>query len=178
MSRLFHAIALGLVGAAVVHILVLLLLPALSERDAWARLAERAPLYETVPLSDWADADPLFRTAACRFDLREGSLQVTAESGAPFWSASVYDRAGSSLFSLSDRTLGGRLDFQVLDAGQAAAAQLAQALDPDAPARFRADTDEGVAVIRAFVPDQSWEDEVERFVASFRCATLVEPENS
>jgi len=39
VARLLYAVVLGLVGAAIVHIAVLFLLPRLSERDAWSRLA-------------------------------------------------------------------------------------------------------------------------------------------
>jgi len=37
LRRLFHAVLLGLVGAGIVHIVVLLLVPEFSERDAWSR---------------------------------------------------------------------------------------------------------------------------------------------
>ena len=46
MRRLLHAILLGLLGAGIVHIVVLLLVPEFSERDAWSRLAMASDLYK------------------------------------------------------------------------------------------------------------------------------------
>ncbi|TIU61349.1 MAG: DUF1254 domain-containing protein, partial [Mesorhizobium sp.] len=45
MRRLFHAMLLGLIGAGIVHIIVLMLVPEFSERDAWSRLAMASDLY-------------------------------------------------------------------------------------------------------------------------------------
>lgn len=174
MGRFVYATVVGLVGAAVVHLVVLLLLPLVSERDAWSRLAARGALYETVALGDAGDGDPLFRTVACRFDLSDGPLGLEGEGRSPFWSVSVHDREGHSLFSVSDRTLAGRLDIQILDPGQSVAARAAAALEADAPVRFQADTEQGIAVLRAFVPDPTWAPAVDGLIASFRCATLPE----
>ena len=75
MRRLLHAVVLGLLGAGIVHIVVLILVPEFSDRNVWARLSEKAGLYATVRLdarpgstSTAASVDPLFRAAACRFD--------------------------------------------------------------------------------------------------------------
>ena len=106
MARLFHAILLGLVGAAIVHIAVLLLVPTFSERDAWSNLAMKSDFYTMARLD--ADAgspapvksiDPQFYAAACRFDLADGMIQLTAPGSVPFWSVSVYDQATRCLIN-------------------------------------------------------------------------------
>ena len=50
MLRLLYALLVGIVGAGIVHIVVLLLVPSYSERDAWSRLSEMADLYGIAPL--------------------------------------------------------------------------------------------------------------------------------
>ena len=48
-----------------------------------------------------------------------GALRVAAEGRLPFWSASVYDRRGRNVYSLSDRSSEtGTLDFVVLSPEQ------------------------------------------------------------
>ena len=98
MRRLFHAVLLGLIGAGIVHIIVLMLVPEFSERDAWSRLAMASDLYRMTRLDAEAggapvvkSVDPLFYAAACRFDLAEGMVRIKAPGHVPFWSVSVYD---------------------------------------------------------------------------------------
>jgi uncharacterized membrane protein len=50
MRKLLYAVLLGLVGAGIVHILVLMMVPELSERDAWSRLSMASDLYRMTPL--------------------------------------------------------------------------------------------------------------------------------
>jgi len=42
MRKLLYAVLLGLIGAGIVHIVILILLPLFSQRDAWSRLAAAA----------------------------------------------------------------------------------------------------------------------------------------
>ena len=180
MTRALHILVLGLIGAAIVHIAILMLLPVLSERDAWTRMAARADLLRPVMLgsSDAESpvplADPFFSGGGCRFDLHHhGVLHVTAGSGVPFWSVSIYDRRGYSLHSFNDRTAaGGRLDLAIATTAQLA--DLRREL-PDALARsifVEVDNPQGIVVVRAFNPDPSYEPVVARFLASFACEAV------
>ncbi len=177
MTRAFHIILLSVLGAAIVHLAILVLLPVLSERDAWARMAARSDLLRSVRLGPTeADSpvrldDPFLVGAACRFDLHHhGVLHVTAGSGPPFWSVSIHDRRGYNLASFNDRTAaGGRLDLAVATTAQLA--DLRREL-PDALSRsiyVEVDDPQGIVVLRAFRPDPTWEPVVEAFLASFAC---------
>ena len=177
MTRAVHLLLLGLVGAAIAHIAILLLLPVLSDQDAWARMAARGGLLLPVRLDSSAAnapaplADPFFLLEGCRFDLHDhGVLHVTAGSGAPFWSVSIHDRRGYTAHSFNDRTAaGGRLDLAVATTAQLA--ELRREL-PDALARstfVEVDNPQGIVVLRAFRPDPTWEPGVEKFLASFAC---------
>lgn len=186
MARLFRAVLIGLIGAGIVHIAVLLLLPHMTGRGAWSRLAGISGLNEVIrvdarageqPLLDQpilASPDPGFMAAACRFDLRNGPLQVDSSVSVPFWSASVYDRNGINIFSLNDRsTTAHGLDFVVLSTDQLIEARRDM---PDLAGRSifaEVAARDGIVLVRAFVPDPSWTDTVARFFSEMTCSPAV-----
>ena len=177
MSRLFYALLVSLVGACIVHIAVLLLLPRFSERDAWSSLAEAGDFYKAVRI-DTNDGsppvvkavDPLFHAAACRFDLGEGPVHIRAPGTVPFWSVSIYNRAGQNIYSFNDRaTDNGALDFVVLTTAQMIEVrkqvpeEFSKAIFVEAP------IGEGIVMVRSFVPDPTWEETTTEFLARIAC---------
>lgn len=177
MRRLLHALLLGLVGAGIVHIAVLLMVPEFSERDAWSRLAMASDLYRVTPLVPEPggapvvkSVDPLFQAVACRFDLEDGPVQVTAPANVPFWSVSVYDRNGHNFYSFNDRSAAnGALDAIVLTPAQMIEVRKELPEGLEGSVFVEADIGEGIVVIRGFVPDQSWKPAVERFLRQSAC---------
>lgn len=182
MRRLFHALLLGLLGAGVVHIIVIFLIPEFSERDAWSRLETVADLYTITPLVAERggtpvvkSVDPMFQAVACRFDLDDGMAQIRAPGSAPFWSMSVYDRNGHNVYSFNDRSADkGVLDAVVLTPAQMIAVRKDLPEDLVGSVFVETEAKQGIAVIRAFVPDDSWQPEVEHFLAQASC-TLQSP---
>jgi uncharacterized membrane protein len=178
MLRIFYAILLGLVGAGIVHIAVLLLLPVVSDRDAWSRLAQAGGLYTVTPLyGAGADrgvlrsTDPLFQAVACRFDLADGIIHIRGVGQLPFWSVSVYDRGGQNIYSFNDRSsTKGVLDLVVLTPAQMVEVR------KDLPQAYaesvfvEATIGEGIAVVRGFVPDDSWTPLVARQLGALACS--------
>ncbi|PAQ04716.1 DUF1254 domain-containing protein [Mesorhizobium temperatum] len=177
MRRLLHAILLGLLGAGIVHIVVLLLVPEFSERDAWSRLAMASDLYRMTRLDAEAggtpvvkSVDPLFYAAACRFDLSEGMVRVKSPGNVPFWSVSVYDRSGHNIYSFNDHSATGRvLDSIVLTPAQMIEIRKELPEELQGAIFVEAPVDEGMFVIRSFVPDDSWKPVVSRFLEQSSC---------
>ncbi|WP_309084095.1 DUF1254 domain-containing protein [Chelativorans sp.] len=177
MLRLLYALLLGLLGAGIVHIAILFMLPAHSERDIWSRLSAAAPPYAMVRLGPNrlggeipAPVNPFLTAAACRFDLADGPVHVEAEGAVPFWSMSIYDSNGLNVFSISDRTAAdGALDVVALDPGQM------QRIRGELPAEFaqsvfiETGVEEGIVLVRAFVPDETWQGVVGRFFSGLSC---------
>jgi len=175
LKRLIYAGLLGLVGAGIVHIAILLLLPSFSERDAWSKLAAAAPLYTPVRAGAGAvdllqSPDPLFEAAACRFDLADGVARLTARGLVPYWSVSVYDRDGDNVYSLNDRTAtADGLDLVIATPGEMTS------LRKSLPAEFRSSVfvevpiDDGMVVVRSFVPDDSFRPGVSAFLGGLTC---------
>lgn len=177
MRKLLHTVLLGLLGAGIVHIVVLMLVPEFSERDAWSRLAMASDLYKMTRLDAEAggapvvkSVDPLFYAAACRFDLAEGMVRIKAPGNVPFWSVSVYDRSGHNLYSFNDHSAtGGVVDTvvltpaQMIDVRRQLPEELQGAIFVEAP------IEEGIFVIRSFVPDDSWKPVVSQFLEQSSC---------
>jgi uncharacterized membrane protein len=178
MLRLLYAILLGLVGAALVHIVVLVLVPSFSSNDAWTRLAAQANLYHAIPFTAETggdpvakSVDPLFRAAACRFDLGEGFVHLKTDGRVPFWSVSIYDRSGENLYSLNDRVaLKRNLDIVVIT--PADLIELKKNLPEELSGSVFVETEigEAIAVVRAFVPNDTWLPTVASFLGGLSCS--------
>jgi len=178
MRRLLHAVIVGAIGAGIVHIAVLLMVPEFSERDAWSRLAMASDLYRMAPLVPEPggapvvkSVDPLFRAAACRFDLDDGVVHVQAPGRVPFWSMSVYDRNGQNIFSFNDRTSAdGKVNFVVLTPAQTIEVRKQLPEEFINSVFVESDIDQGIVVVRAFVPDRTWRTAIDDFLSGVSCA--------
>lgn len=172
MTRLVHALILGVIGAVIVHIAILLLLPFNAQDDAWSRLETTGGSWRFVPLERVAAThDPLIAGLACRFDLADGPARIAAAGRVPYWSLSVYGRRGHNLYSLTDRTATDRhLDLLLLTPSQMidmrrdmpeafAGAIFVEVADP-----------RGIVALRVFRPDDTYAPIVDPFLDSARCA--------
>lgn len=175
-AALLHALLLGLVGAGIVHIAILLMVPSYSQRDAWSILSQQANYYTLARLDPPGAApligsmDPLFNAVACRIDLEEGTVRVHGSGNAPYWSISVYDRAGQNVFSLNDRSSAdGQVDFVIATPAQMIDLRNALPAAYDRSVFIEADIGEGMVVVRAFVPDESWEPTISRYLDGIAC---------
>jgi uncharacterized membrane protein len=177
MTRFLYAILVGLVGAGVVHAIILLILPHYSERDAWARLATHADYYHFTRMSG-EDAppvvrgvDPFFDAVACRFDLSEGVVHVKATGHVPFWSVSVYNRHGQNIYSLNDRaqTLGD-LDLVLVTPAQMIELKKSLPKEFEKSVFMEADVGRGIVAIRSFVPDETWKKAIADYLNDASCA--------
>lgn len=101
----------ALIIGALVHFALVLTIPLVAARDAYARLAELGPVLATLPLPR-ADApekafpysDPAVAAAFCRFDLTKGPVRVRAPIGrAGFSSLSFHSRRGAAFYAFTDR---------------------------------------------------------------------------
>lgn len=182
MRRLLYAALVGLVGAGIVHIAVLLLVPQFSGQSAWARLAASSGPYTMTALKAETggapvvrSVDPLFGAVACRFDLADGMTHIKGPDGEPaaalpFWSVSVYDGGGNNLYSFNDHaTPKRRLDAIVLTPSQMNEVRKDLPEEYQGSVFIEAPIAEGIIVVRAFLPDESWRPAVDRFLGQSSC---------
>lgn len=119
------------VVAGIVHIVTVFGVPHHAVRDPWNEIAAIGPTGRFVILpregrdlrKPPAGLDPTMAAAACRFDLDGGPIRLKASAPDVYWSLSLYDRRGLSVWSLDNRASGGR-GLDVLVASDVHVAQL------------------------------------------------------
>jgi uncharacterized membrane protein len=78
MRNALLAIAIGLVGAALIHIVIILALPMWTGKDAWTRVEALAGRQPVLSLANEPNTtglyneDPHIRSAVCHFDISNG----------------------------------------------------------------------------------------------------------
>jgi uncharacterized membrane protein len=100
----------ALIIAALVHLSVVLLVPRVATRDAFARLEPLGVLNETVALPRAGPkemllpyADPAVAMSFCRYDLTQGPIRATAPTGRAFASLSFHTSRGLVFYDLTDK---------------------------------------------------------------------------
>jgi uncharacterized membrane protein len=108
-------VALVLLGAALVHLLAVWLLPRAIVRGAQRRLATSVGMNHVqhlpLPDSDWHRAvlpSPDLLYSACAFDVSKGPLLIMATVPEGYFSISVFADNTDNFFVVNDRTAGGR----------------------------------------------------------------------
>ena len=176
MRSFLYAIAVGLVGAALLHIVIILSLPSFTGRDAYTRVQAFGEANRYFPLASEGNTlapindDPAMKTAVCTFSVEDGPIRLFADGDVPFWSLAVYDEASNEVFSMNDRTsVSGALDtliatpIQLISIRKAVPAELEQSILVEMRG------EEGYAVLRTFVPTQSRQEAATAFLADASC---------
>ena len=170
------ALLVGLAGAAVLHIVIILALPAFTGLDAFTRLqtydaANRFVIFADAPDEMGFDnGDPYLRVAACVFDVGERPMHLMASGSVPMWSFAIYDSSSNEVFSMNDRSeSGGELDAIIASPQQLAAIRKS---DPDVVSDstlIEMPRPEGYVVLRALAPAPSFEDAAKAFLTEASC---------
>ncbi len=91
--------------AGIIHVVTVLILPYMAERDGWARLSAVTPLNQMAVLDTAGKAKfpvpfmaPDVVYAACRFDLTEKNVAVNVSILDPTWMLAVYTRHGENFY--------------------------------------------------------------------------------
>jgi uncharacterized membrane protein len=149
----------AIIIAGIVHILSILAMPRLAPRDAYARIAEAAPLARMTllapiePGKEFAPfEDPATAAAACRYDLDRGPLRLRGPvSGEGLVALSFHGRFGDVFYSVTDRSAARNgLDILLVTADQLAAIEAYDSED-ELPSELRLVAPEklGFVILRA-----------------------------
>lgn len=163
--------------AGAIHILAILLVPAVAQRDGWSRLSAVAGIDRFAEIRvagaeavDIAGLDPLFVTGACRLDLGNAPAALTVEARDRFWSMALYDPQGTIIFSLNDRTATeGRLDMLVVSPAQNAALRHFPPAGFERTIVVETASDELVALLRLFAPTVKTQGEARAILGAAEC---------
>lgn len=195
-NKILYAVALGFFGAVIVHICILFLVPYHGQYNTWLRLQNKIPLFGFHQLA--ADdpiartTDPLFKLRACIFTLADAPetdapssdkpaafngnepVHISARGKVPFWSMSVYDSAGTKLYSLNSLSTADKgLDIiigtplQIMDLKQITADSANNSiLVPQA-------IDNGMVLLRVFAPSKDWQPKIDAFLQNAQCSPVI-----
>lgn len=128
VTRFVMATLAGLILAAIVHIVTVLAIPALSRHDAAHAYRELGTEghAETAPspgnargLPALREADPNVVTAICSYDLSAGPMRVVARTGTLPLGLTLHRQGGGVLYAITDRAaIRGTLEFLVMTEAQ------------------------------------------------------------
>lgn len=181
MIRTLLWILAGVVLGGIIHIAVILSLPALSATAAWDRVsalgADASPV--VLPAVKAGEPNPLrldpdLAYAVCKLDLRKGPGSVTANLPQAFWSVAVYGRAGTVLYSTTNRDgIGTQLDLGIFNSAQTRLLA-EQKLDiAEGLLIVEAHEDDVVVVVRLAPPHPQMRTRYEKALAGLRCGNIA-----
>jgi len=177
MLKLGLAIVTGLLGAALLHFIIILSLPYFSEKDAYTRVlaeGERHSFHRLPDIRDRAGLgqdDPFVELSVCAYDISQGPIRIYARGDVPFWSLGIYDAGSNEVFSINDRTASNG----VLDVVLATPVQLTllrKALPEPISEAILVETQQadGYMVLRTMVPQRSFNAAATEFLSQAVCA--------
>jgi len=178
LSRIFYMSFLGLLGAVIVHIALVLLLPShIMRQSHLQRIAALMPAYQFAELEKndpiITMLDPAFLLRICHFDLSLGTVSLTAQGHVPFWSLSLYMPDGSNIYSLNSTTSPtGGLDLVLGDT--IGIMDYRQSLEDNASQVILSghDIEKGFVILRVFSPSPDWALATDAFLQSASCRPI------
>ncbi len=180
MLKVFLSVLVGLVGAALLHLVIILSLPSFSERDAYSRVLGEGQPFRFHALGTRPDSaglakeDPFLDAAVCAFDLTEAPVRLSADTGVPFWSLATFDAASNETFSINDRTSsGGVLDVIVATPVQATALRKAMPASLMQSIIVETQQPQGYAVLRVAALSHSVRAITADFLAGADCSPMA-----
>jgi len=170
----------GLILAAIVHIVTILAIPGLSQRDA-ARAyrelgteghAEAAPSPGNARgLPALREADTNVVTAICSYDLSGGPMRVVARTGTLPLGLTLHRQGGGVLYAITDRAaIRGTLEFLVMTESQRDE-RIANDEEGETSRELRivSDTEQGLIVARVLLRLPSDQADAEALATGVAC---------
>ncbi len=180
LARLVLLTLAGLVLAGIVHIVAVLMIPVLSERDATSAylglgVGGKAELVSgpgaATGLPAPLEADNSAVMAVCGYDLTSGPMRVVARAGALPLGLTLHRRGGGVIYAITDRAaIRGVVEFLVMTE-----AQLDERVARDEEGqtsrelRIVSDTAQGLIVARVLAPLPSDRGDAEALATGVAC---------
>ncbi|AGF74267.1 hypothetical protein BAnh1_03850 [Bartonella australis AUST/NH1] len=179
MTKFIYAALLTSIGAVVVHICVLFLVPYYTQHNTWERLEKTGKYYQFVDLDPKdpirRSADPLFLFKVCKFNLKNGPVHLTTPPITQFWSLSVYTYEGTIFYSINDQTAPNAvLNLIVGTPIQVMTLRQSKSKNETDPVLVAKKLNKGFAILRIFTPSLSTKKESEAFLSSATCRIFNE----
>lgn len=188
-NRLIYLSICSLLFAGIVHIVIILLIPALGSRDAAKQInasltSEKFYFVDDGTKVGIANKDPFLKLSVCKFDLDKNAIQITGTELPIFWSASVFTENGRVIYSMNDRTaINNQLKMLIVNPIQMADIRQSQPEEIETSILVESQSQKGFVILRVLVKDQSWQEEAIKFLNAAKCLpyqtnTFVQPPQS
>ncbi|MDR6755968.1 putative membrane protein [Mycoplana sp. BE70] len=180
MRSVIFAVLVGILGAAALHILIILAVPGFTGNDAYTRITELGEPQHFYPLDNdpvadggLVNDDPGMRIAVCALSVAERPVRLYAPAGVPFWSIGLFDSTANEVFSMNDRTsVGGVLDVVVATPIQLNAIRKTLPADLSRSILVEMAGEDGYAVLRTFVPTATMDEAAYSFLSDAGCEAI------
>jgi uncharacterized membrane protein len=175
--RVLFVLVSGVVLGLLVHLVIVLAIPRVAERDGWSRAMALAaeegvtlipaarPGNEALPL-----LDPALAHAVCRIDLARGPVLISAPLPREFWSISLHSHEHGAYYAVTqDAASAGVFDVEIRNAVQMRRFRMEET-EPDPETLYlEAPADINLVVFRALSGGRSGRAEVEAHLADITC---------
>ena len=180
LARFLMTTLAGLLLAGIVHIVTILVIPALSQRDAAHAYRDlgaegHAELIPTPGnargLPTLREVDPNVVTAVCSYDLSAVPMRVVARTGTLPLGLTLHRQGGGVVYAITDRAaIRGVLDFLVMTETQRDE-RIAEDEEGETSRELRvvSDTEQGLIVARVLVRLPSDRADAEALARSVEC---------
>jgi uncharacterized membrane protein len=173
-------IVAGLILGGIIHIVVILTLPAFAATGVWDRVAALVPPGEVSLLPQVApgepnplELDPDLSYAVCRLDLRKGAGSISGTLPQAFWSLAVYGRNGTVVYSTTNRDgIGQTLDVGIFNADQTRLLAQQKLDVAEGLLIVESPSDDIFVLIRLDAPHQAMRGRYETALAAIRCGNI------
>jgi len=180
MRNTLLAIAIGLVGAAFIHIVIILALPMWTGKDAWTRVealgdANRFYSLANEPnITSLYNEDPSIRSAVCHFDISNGPVRILASGDVPIWTVAAYDTASDETYSMNDRSaIGTGVNIAFVTPAQMLQMRRFMPRALERAVLVELSQPQGYVVLRAIAPTPSQRPAAREFLADASCTGIT-----
>lgn len=167
----------GVILGGIIHILVILTLPALAEDTVWTRVTALNALNTMVILPPGLPGapnplglDPDVAYGVCQIDLKAGPAYLSGTMPDAFWSVALFNQRGIITYSTTNRDgIGQTLEMGIFNADQTRLLAQQQLEIAEGLLVVESDSDNIFALVRLAPPHQAMRARFEAELAKVKC---------
>ncbi len=178
MMRALYWIVATLILAVVVHLGVVIFVPGVDTGQKMAQLTAAGEVNTLHRLGSTGEKgtpltepSPDLAYAFCTFDISERPLLIEGKIPPTYWSVSIYSETGENIYTLNDKQAGVPTIKLVIVQEDADIDSGNRGERPEDAIIVRTPSMTGLVLFRAFIPDQSLHDMVQRHLDNSKCVT-------
>ncbi len=180
MTRTLLWLLAGVILGGIIHITVILTLPALATESLWSRVTALNALNQLVVLPrveagapNPLRLDPELSYAVCQIDLSKGPGEVSGTLPSSFWSVAVYNPRGIVIYSTTNRDgIGQQLDLGIFNPAQTRLLARQQLDVAEGLLIVEAQQDQVFAVVRLAPPHEAVRARYEAALSELICGNI------